>query len=110
MRALAICSPEPWGFSPLFRDMSMDFSQLGVLSSRLGSILRRPLYLISVRARIVALAFIPIVGFAIVGLAYLAGGQEVEAAFARVKVSGAPAGSSRHFKSAISSMPVWGKP
>ena len=62
----------------------MDFSQLGALASRLGSILRRPLYLISVRARIVALALIPVLGFAIIGFAYLAGEREVEAAFESV--------------------------
>src|ERR1700676_5739323 len=98
MRALAIFSLESWGFSPLFRDsfrdMGMDFSQLGALPSRLGSILRRPLYLISVRARIVALAFIPVIGFAVVGLAYLAGEQEIEAAFDSVKTSSALANAS----------------
>jgi methyl-accepting chemotaxis protein len=89
--------------------MGMDFSQLGALPSRLGSLLRRPLYLISVRARIAALAFIPVIGFAIVGLAYLAGEQEVEAAFASVKVSGALADSSRDFKGAISAMRISAK-
>jgi hypothetical protein len=97
------------GFSPLFRGTGMDFSQLGALPSRLGSLLRRPLYLISVRARIAALAFIPVIGFAIVGLAYLAGEQEVEAAFASVKVSGALADSSRDFKGAISAMRISAK-
>jgi methyl-accepting chemotaxis protein len=87
----------------------MDFSQLGALSSRLGSLLRRPLYLISVRARIVALALIPVIGFAIIGLAYLAGEQEVEAAFASVKTSGDLADASRDFKSAISAMRVSAK-
>jgi methyl-accepting chemotaxis protein len=81
--------------------MGMGFSQLAALSSRLGSLLRRPLYLISVRARIVALAFIPVIGFAIIGLAYLAGEQEVEAAFGSVKTSGALASASRDFKGAI---------
>ena len=97
------------GFSPLCRDMGMDFSQLGALPSRLSSILRRPLYLISVRARIVALAFIPVIGFAIVGLAYLAGEQEVEVAFESVKTSGALADASRDFKGAISVMRISAK-
>ena len=87
----------------------MDLSQLGSLSSRLGSILRRPLYLISVRARIAALALIPVVGFAIVGLAYLAGEQEIEAAFESVKTSGALADASHDFKSAISTMRISAK-
>jgi methyl-accepting chemotaxis protein len=87
----------------------MDLSQLGALPSRLGSILRRPLYLISVRARIAALALIPVIGFAIVGLAYLAGEQEIEAAFESVKTSGELADASRDFKSAISTMRVSAK-
>ena len=87
----------------------MDLSQLGSLSSRLGSIFRRPLYLISVRARIAALALIPVVGFAIVGLAYLAGEQEIEAAFESVKTSGALADASHDFKSAISTMRISAK-
>ncbi len=77
--------------------------------SRLGSLLRRPLYLISVRARIAALAFIPVIGFAIIGLAYVAGEQEVEAAFHSVKTSGELADASRDFKSAISTMRVSAK-
>ena len=87
----------------------MDFSQLGALPSRLGSLLRRPLYLISVRARIVALALIPVIGFAIIGLAYLAGEQEIEAAFDSVKTSSALANASRDFKVAISAMRVSAK-
>jgi methyl-accepting chemotaxis protein len=87
----------------------MDFSQLGALFSRLGSILRRPLYLISVRARIVALALIPVLGFAIIGFAYLAGEREVEAAFESVKTSGALADASRDFKGAIFAMQISAK-
>jgi methyl-accepting chemotaxis protein len=89
--------------------MGMDFSQLGALSSRLGSLLRRPLYLISVRARIVALAFIPVIGFAIVGLAYLAGEQEIEAALESAKTSGLLADVSRDFKSAIGTIRITAK-
>ena len=87
----------------------MGSSQFGAYASSLGSLLRRPLYLISVRARIAALALIPVIGFAIVGLAYLAGEQEIEAAFASVKTSGELADASRDFKSAISIMRVSAK-
>ena len=87
----------------------MDLAHIGSLFSRLGSLLRRPLYLISVRARIAALALIPVIGFAIIGLAYMAGEQEVEGAFDAVKTSGALAGASRDFKNAISTMRISAK-
>jgi methyl-accepting chemotaxis protein len=77
--------------------------------SRLGSLLRRPLYLISVRARIAALALIPVIGFAIIGLAYVAGEQEVEAALESAKTSGALADVSRDFKGAIGTIRIAAK-
>jgi len=82
----------------------MDLAQIGSWFRRFGSLLRRPLYRISVRARIAALALIPVFGFTINGLAYLAGEQEVESAFDSVKISGALADASRDFKGAISTM------
>jgi hypothetical protein len=87
----------------------MDFSQLGSLLSRLGSLLRRPLYLISVRARIAALALIPVFGFAIIGLAYLGGEQEVEIALESARMSGVLADASRDFKSAIGTIRIIAK-
>ena len=97
------------GFFRLFRDVGMDFSQLGSLPSRLGSLLRRPLYLISVRARIAALALIPVFGFAIIGLAYLGGEQEVEIALESARMSGVLADASRDFKSAIGTIRIIAK-
>ena len=82
----------------------MNLSQFGRVFSRIGSFLRRPLDLVSVRTRIVALAFIPIIGFGVVGFAYLAGEREIGAAIEAEKMSGALADASRDFKSAISSM------
>jgi len=82
----------------------MVLSRLGSLLAGIGSFLRRPLYLLSVRARIVVLAVSPLIGFAIIGLAYLAGETEIEIAFDRARSAGVLADISRDFNSAIATM------
>jgi methyl-accepting chemotaxis protein len=49
---------------------------------------------ISVRARIVAIALIPVAGMCLIGLAYMAGEREVAAAFERVTRASALADAS----------------
>ncbi len=68
--------------------------------------LSRLLTSFSVRTRIVALALVPVAGFLANGLTYLSGEDAVEAAFSTVKGSGALAGASRDFKSAVTSMRI----
>jgi methyl-accepting chemotaxis protein len=61
---------------------------------RLGSSL-------SVRARIAVLAFAPLLGFAVVGLAYVASERDSDAAFESVRQAAAVAVASNEFKAAI---------
>ncbi len=75
----------------------MRFLRLGALWSRLGPSL-------SVRARIAALAFAPIVGFTIVGIAYVGGEREVAVAFDSMKRAASVAAASHDFKAAVASM------
>ena len=56
---------------------------------------------LSVRARIAALALIPVVALLANGASYYAGEQQVEAAFESVKRSGALTDASREFKGAL---------
>ena len=59
---------------------------------------------LSVRARIGVLAFTPIVGFVVVGLAYVAGERVTGAAFDGVKQAAAVASASNEFKAAVATM------
>jgi methyl-accepting chemotaxis protein len=59
---------------------------------------------VSVRARIIALSLIPILGFVANGIAYMSGKTEVDAAFASAQQAGGLAGTSREFKFALISM------
>jgi methyl-accepting chemotaxis protein len=59
------------------------------------------LVLLSVRMRIAVLALIPVVGFAINALTYMAGERDVQAAFESVRTSGALADASREFKAEL---------
>ena len=61
---------------------------------------------ISVRARIVALALIPVFGFATNGLTYISGENDVGTAFDTFKNSAKLADASRDFKSAISALRI----
>ena len=61
---------------------------------------------ISVRSRIVVLALIPVIGFLANGLTYVSGEGDVGTAFETVKYSGALAGASRDFKSAIAAIRI----
>jgi methyl-accepting chemotaxis protein len=77
--------------------------------ARMSSSLTRVVFLLSVRARITALALIPVIGFTIIGMAYVTGEQEIETAFESVRGSGLLADASRDFKSAISNMRITAK-
>ena len=68
--------------------------------------LSRLLARVSVRARIILLAVIPVVGFLANGLTYFAGENDVANAFAIASRSNALAGASRDFKTAVSSMRI----
>ncbi|MGH6666039.1 MAG: methyl-accepting chemotaxis protein [Pseudolabrys sp.] len=61
---------------------------------------------VSVRARIIVLALIPVIGFLANGLTYVSGEGEVGSSFDTVKHSGALADSSREFKSAVAAMRI----
>ena len=87
----------------------MDLSRVTSLFSRLGSRLMRALFVLSVRSRVTALAFIPVIGFTVIGMAYVASEQEIENAFETVRASSALADASRDFKSAIANMRITAK-
>jgi methyl-accepting chemotaxis protein len=73
---------------------------------------RRPgrlLASVSVRTRIIALALMPVVGFAANGLTYISGERDVDTAFQTVQRSTALADASRDFKTAVSSMRITAK-
>lgn len=61
---------------------------------------------ISVRARIIAIAMIPVAGFLTNGFSYSSGEKDVEAAFARFKTAAAVADASRDFKENVSSLRI----
>jgi methyl-accepting chemotaxis protein len=61
---------------------------------------------ISVRARIVAIALIPVAGMCLIGLAYMAGEREVAAAFERVTRASALADASRELRLALADMRI----
>jgi methyl-accepting chemotaxis protein len=60
----------------------------------------------SVRARIAALAVIPVVGMSLIGLAYVAGEREVAAAFDRVTRASSLADASRELRLALADMRI----
>src|SRR5262245_51482854 len=59
---------------------------------------------VSVRARLIVLSLIPVIGFAAVVFAYLSSERAVEAAFASVQQSARLAETSRAFKDALVAM------
>jgi methyl-accepting chemotaxis protein len=71
---------------------------------QLASFLLRRSPALSVRARILTLAFIPVVGLAIIGIFFVNGERNVAATFSTAKESSALANASREFKSALSEM------
>ena len=58
----------------------------------------------SVRTRLIVLAFVPVVGFAAISLAYVSSEQAVDAAFASVQQSSRLADASRVFKESLTTM------
>ena len=59
---------------------------------------------LTVRARIVAIALIPVAGFLATSIAFVSGAREVDAAFSSVQRATALADASREFKSAVAAM------
>ena len=80
----------------------MRLANLSIPFNRLTGLLTS----VSVRARIIALALIPVVGFLANGLTYISGEGDVGTAFETVKSSAALAGASRGFKSAIAALRI----
>jgi methyl-accepting chemotaxis protein len=80
----------------------MRLANLSIPFNRLTGLLTS----MSVRARIIALALIPVVGFLANGLTYISGEGDVGTAFETVKSSAALAGASRDFKSAIAALRI----
>src|SRR5262245_29107639 len=62
---------------------------------------RRVISKLSVRARVIAITLIPVLGFLATGLAYVAGERDVDRAFDSVQRASALADASREFKSAV---------
>ncbi len=87
----------------------MELSRLVQILSGYGHDLMRLSTALSVRARIVTLALIPVVGFAVIASAYIAGEQEVDNAFDSVKNSSALSDASREFKGALTGMRISAK-
>jgi len=84
----------------------MDFSRVSEPLSHLGNRLMRWSTAISVRGRIIALAFIPVVGLGIIALAYGSGERQADAAFQSVRNSSLLAGASNEFRVALVDMRV----
>jgi methyl-accepting chemotaxis protein len=61
---------------------------------------------VSVRARITAIALIPVIGMCLIGLAYMSGEREVAAAFARVTRASSLADASRELRLALADMRI----
>jgi methyl-accepting chemotaxis protein len=59
---------------------------------------------LSVRARIVAIALIPVVGFLANGIAFTSGAADVEAAFSSVKRAARLSDAAHDFKASLASM------
>jgi methyl-accepting chemotaxis protein len=84
----------------------MDLSRVAESLSRSGRWLMRLSTSISVRARIVAIALIPVAGMCVIGLVYLSGEREVAAAFERVQRASALADASRELRLALADMRI----
>jgi hypothetical protein len=81
-------------------------SRLFDLGSRAGREVMRFSTVLSVRARIAALAAIPVIGMSIIGLAYLAGQREVATAFDRVTRASSLADASRELRLALADIRI----
>jgi methyl-accepting chemotaxis protein len=75
------------------------------LSSAVSRV-HRLLTSVSVRARIIVLALIPVIGFLANGFNYISGEHAVGTSFETVKHSAALADASRDFKSAVAAMRI----
>src|SRR5262245_31762438 len=64
---------------------------------------------LSVRARIIAIAVIPVLGFLVNGIAFTAGERAVDTAFQSAQQATALADASREFKNAIATLRVAAK-
>jgi len=84
----------------------MELSRVSEPLSHMGNRLARLSTAISVRSRIIALAFIPVVGLGIIALAYWSGERQADAAFQSVRNSSVLAGASNEFRVALVDMRV----
>ena len=84
----------------------MELSRVSEPLSHMGNRLARLSTAISVRSRIIALAFIPVVGLGIIALAYWSGERQADAAFQSVRNSAVLAGASNEFRVALVDMRV----
>jgi methyl-accepting chemotaxis protein len=84
----------------------MKLSRPGEMLAAAGHRLLRSSAFLSVRARIVVLALIPVAGLGIIGAAYLSGERETDAAFQSVRNSSVLAGASNEFRVALVDMRV----
>jgi methyl-accepting chemotaxis protein len=74
-----------------------------------ASMLSRLATALSVRARLIVLSLVPVVGLAAIGVAYVASERTVEGAFGSVNQSTRLADASREFKDALTTMQVRAK-
>jgi len=79
-------------------------TQISFPMSQMSVIKRLFLPALSVRARIIALALIPVVGFLANGIAFTSGEADVAAAFASVKRAAALSDAAHDFKAALATM------
>lgn len=84
----------------------MDFSRLFKLASHYTSRATRLTTALSVRARIIAIAVIPVAGLSVIGLAYFAGERAVDAAFEGARKSSVLADASRELRTGLFEMRV----
>ena len=74
--------------------------------TRTATQLLRRLPAFSVRARILILALIPVIGLAVIGFVFVTGERNVAAAFETVKASGELANASRELKGSLAAMRI----
>lgn len=82
----------------------MDFSGVVNLASQSAARVSRLSTLLSVRARIIAIALIPVVGLTIMGIAFFTGERDVDEAFDGVRKSSVLADASREFRTRLTEM------
>jgi methyl-accepting chemotaxis protein len=87
-------------------ESEMEFSRLLKLGSHYSSRAAQLTTALSVRSRIIMIAVIPVVGLAVIGLAYFAGERAVDDAFEGVRKSSILADASRELRTGLLEMRV----